>query len=470
MSEILLSAKDLKPVMLGLGKVVNRKSTLPVLEHVRIARENNVVILQATDLDEWSTYRYAEQRGDNLVFHVPFETLNKIVKAIKGDTTITLRHGKESRLVYEVGNSPVEVKLNGLGKDTWPAEPKVEGPNVPLPESFKSALQEALDCASRDSTRYVINGACLDVSGKDGHYVVGTDGRCLFASNTFEFAFKDSLIVPSGKFIEWNGFAEDGAWKLVTAKLKDVPYFRVASDRWTLTSKQIDGNYPNWRQCRPTPDTKWTRISFPQSEVEALLKNVPLLPGHDDINRPVTVQVTADAVFVKAKTSDAKEWTSLRLPVEKVVGKPIETTLNRDYLLKALRFGLLELAIDDALSPMVFGAPGKQLVVMPVRPTAPAPAPIPKTTATATQPPPAPSAESVTEERKTMPREEHTEPTAKKTALQQIDEIKEALKSIIRDLSAVGDALKQSEKERKASDREVEAVRTKLREIQSVKI
>ena len=69
-----------------------------------------------------------------------------------------------------------------------------------------------------------------------------------------------------------------------------------------------------------------------------------------------------------------------------------------------------------------------------------------------------------------MPREEHAETTTAKTALQQIDEIKEGLKALIRDLGAVSDALKQSEKERKAADKEIDAFRTKLREIQSVKI
>ena len=81
MSEIVLNATDLKPVMQGLGKIIRGKSTLPVLENVRIARKNNTVTLQATDLDAWASYR-TEQRGEDAVFFVPFATLNRIVARV----------------------------------------------------------------------------------------------------------------------------------------------------------------------------------------------------------------------------------------------------------------------------------------------------------------------------------------------------------------------------------------------------
>lgn len=74
-----------------------------------------------------------------------------------------------------------------------------------------------------------------------------------------------------------------------------------------------------------------------------------------------------------------------------------------------------------------------------------------------------------------MPREtteatKTTEPTPTKNALHQIDAIKDALKEAIRELTEVADALKQAEKEKKVTDREIDSIRAKLREIQSVKI
>ena len=80
-----------------------------------------------------------------------------------------------------------------------------------LDPHFGATLKEALQCASDDSSRPVLRGACLDVSDRKGHYVVGTNGRILFAANSFTFDLKESVIIPNSKFLLWNGFdTEDG--------------------------------------------------------------------------------------------------------------------------------------------------------------------------------------------------------------------------------------------------------------------
>jgi ABC-type hemin transport system substrate-binding protein len=51
-----------------------------------------------------------------------------------------------------------------------------------------------------------------------------------------------------------------------------------------------------------------------------------------------------------------------------------------------------------------------------------------------------------------------------------VDQIKDGLKAVIRDLTTVIDTVKAAEKEKKATEKEIEAVRTKLRQIQHVTI
>ena len=57
-----------------------------------------------------------------------------------------------------------------------------------------------------------------------------------------------------------------------------------------------------------------------------------------------------------------------------------------------------------------------------------------------------------------------------KQLVQQVENIKTALKTVVNDLNGALDMLRKAEKEKKHNDREVEAVREKLREIQSVTI
>ena len=62
------------------------------------------------------------------------------------------------------------------------------------------------------------------------------------------------------------------------------------------------------------------------------------------------------------------------------------------------------------------------------------------------------------------------ESTAVKSLVEHIDQIKETLKGVLRELNDVADALKLAEKEKKATDKEIENVRNKLLQIQKVTI
>ena len=57
-----------------------------------------------------------------------------------------------------------------------------------------------------------------------------------------------------------------------------------------------------------------------------------------------------------------------------------------------------------------------------------------------------------------------------KSLVDHAEQIKENLKNVIRDLTTVIDAVKVAEKEKRASDKEIDAIRSKLRQIQNVTI
>ena len=60
------------------------------------------------------------------------------------------------------------------------------------------------------------------------------------------------------------------------------------------------------------------------------------------------------------------------------------------------------------------------------------------------------------------------EPTT--SLVDQVEQVKESLKNVIRDLSAIVDAVKLAEKEKRASEKEVETARGVLKKLQSVSL
>ena len=491
-----LPAAELKTALTGLGKVISRRTTLPVLEHLRVTRDKaGIITLQATDLDSFVRYE-AEQLGasEPCEFLVPFEPLNKLVKGGKEPVQISLESKNKVRLKTYVGSSPMEQTLDTLPVDEFPLLPLTSGKVVPTDATFRDSFRQALDCCSEDGSRRVIQHVCLDTRYTEGHYLAATDGRHLFSANSFHFDLKEPVLIPNQAFLRWNKFMEDGVGELsVKPKTKtEGPWVQLKSGRWTFIAKSPDEEFPKWKNVLPAPNSSRTRIQFDSQAVATLLAGVPRLPASDDCLLAVTLEVIGNGLHVKARAKDAKDWTRLTVDGARVHGRPVSVSLKREYLLKALRFGLTTVEIENDLSPLDFYDGGRRMIVMPVRPDG---ASQPATSAPTTQPNPQPSPapdpspdnnsnppvseppQAQPQQPTTMPKtientptEAPTETSPVKAVIQHIEAIKDTLKGVLKEFAEVLDCLKQLEKEKKASDREMDSVREKLREIQAVRI
>ncbi len=493
-----LPAAELKTALTGLGKVISKRTTLPVLEHLRVTRtKEGLVTLEATDLDCTARYQ-VEQPSEGAPFDclVPFHPLNQLVKGGKEPVQIELEPKNKVRLKTHVGSSPMEQVFDTLPVDELPPSPVLTGPAITLDTAFRDSFREALDCCSADGSRHVIQHVCLDTRHKDGHYLAATDGRHLYAANSFSFNLKEPVLIPDRPFLRWNKFMEEAATELTLKPKtkKEGSWLQLKSGRWTFISKGCDEEFPNWKQVVPAANSNRTVIRFDSETVATLLAGLPKLPYQDEFHRGVTVDVRGTTVCFKAKAKDAKDWTQLTIQSARVLGKSVSIALNREFVLKALRFGFTTLEIEDDLSPVQFLEGGRRMVVMPLRPdgampakaaptpqpTEPSPsAPNPQPTTNTNPPVNEPSSPAQPQETSPMPKETQTSPTATatptetspvKAVIQHVENIKETLKSVLKEFAEVMDGLKVIEKEKRATDKEIESVREKLREIQSVRI
>ena len=474
MNTVTLPAADLKQALPGLSKVVSRKSTLPVLQSVRLTRtEAGIVTLSATDLDTFVSYNLEHtEKGEPLDVLLPFDQLKNTGKS--GDVVVFPESKLKAKLRYQVAGSSLEQSVATLSPDEFPPTPKITDVPVKMPENFGETLRQAFESSSQDSSRYVLQGAYLDVKEPKCHTIVSTNGRCLFAANTFKFDLKQSVNLSRQKFLEWNGFLQSECEMAVKTDKSNSNWVKLTTPRWECVVKQIDGNFPNWRQVVPTDTEKWTKVELSESAVKQMLNLSSKLPGDDNENRTLQLRIDKD-LHLEGRNKDDKEFTSAEIAEVKITGKPVTTALNREYLQTALRCGLNEIRIHTELEPLLFLKPGKRLVVMPVRlqgaatPTMPAKPAMPKPETTTT---PAPK---LTEERKTEMPKATTKPEAPKPAvspslIDQVETIKETLKNVIRDLTTLADSAKQAEKEQRTSEKEVEAARATLKKLQQVTI
>ena len=380
MNPITLPVAELKPALIGLGKIISRRTTLPVLGHVLVERNRDGwVTLAATDLDNTVRVRL-EQPGDGgpASLLVPFADLQKTVKSCTNGENIMLEtSGKQQvTLRYPIGSQFAQQKVESLPVEDFPPMPRIDTPPVPLDDGIRQAILEAMQCASTDETRVILNGCFLDMSNPTCQQIAATDGRHLYSSNSFSLPLQQSLLIPDHKFLGWKEFNNDGEWELrVQPGPKDNPgLLQISSRRWAFTTRQIEGNYPNWRQVLPDPKQYNTTVSLRPAATDSILTLIPRLPCHDQINHTIGLRIEGRKLCIRGRDKDDNKWTDLEIDGAEIKGSPVSIYLNREFLSKALRFGLNQIEVVDPLTPLRFSSGGRQMIIMPIRADNPPPA------------------------------------------------------------------------------------------------
>jgi DNA polymerase III sliding clamp (beta) subunit (PCNA family) len=178
MSKIALPINELK-ALIGPGKIIAKRSTLPVLNHLKIERtKDGWIALTATDLDHFTTMRLEQPTaGEPLAVLIPYEELQKITKTCQKTDSILIgseENASEGSVViqYAIGNQVVEAKVESLPPAEFPEIPRIKGKPVPIDGALRQSIHEALECASSDESRLILDGAYVDTTKSDAHHVV----------------------------------------------------------------------------------------------------------------------------------------------------------------------------------------------------------------------------------------------------------------------------------------------------------
>jgi DNA polymerase III sliding clamp (beta) subunit (PCNA family) len=382
--EIQLPVAALNKALPGLAKAINRHSILPVLQTVRIVRDTEGrVHLQTTDLDCAVVYTlHQEGPTDPAQLLVPFDQLKRPCKGCDANGHIVVaQENHRLKLKYPVAGHLVEQPLATPEPENFPPLPQVAGPSIYVEDCVKDSIARAFQCASEEPSRAAIRGAWLDVTESEAHYVFGTDGRHLYAANSFRLDLQQSVLIPNTSFLTWPRFREDGPWRLTWqsgCNDNDSGWLKVQSDSWTYLTRRPDVEMPQWRSVVPDPHQTKAKVIFSDKAQSLLLEVLPLLPGKDDTGQPVTLDIAEGKLSVIAKDRHSGYCTTIPLESVEVAGSSISITVNRSFIAKALKWGLTVMEIIDSTAPLVFTSPGRTLIAMPMRLEGPAPVPIEK--------------------------------------------------------------------------------------------
>ncbi|MCT8158656.1 DNA polymerase III subunit beta [Pseudoruegeria sp. SHC-113] len=313
--------------------VVERRNTIPILANVLIEAEGEHVSFRATDLDIEvvdKTLAQVERAGATTVSAV---TLHEIVRKLPDGALVQLTEEAASgRLTVEAGRS--NFSLATLPKEDFPVMASSEYTanfSAPAP-ALRRLFDKSKFAISTEETRYYLNGVYLHVSqGADGKVLraVATDGHRLARIDADLPAGAEEMpgvIVPRKTVGELRKLLEDDEAQIAVSVSETK--VRFATPEITLTSKVIDGTFPDYTRVIPAGNTR--RLEVDAGEFAQAVDRVATVSS--ERSRAVKLALDEDRLVLSVNAPDsgaAEEELAVAYGDER-----LEIGFNAKYLLE----------------------------------------------------------------------------------------------------------------------------------------
>ncbi len=245
--------------------VVERRNTIPILSNLMLSAEDTGVSLTATDMDIAVIDKAAAEVHQNGATTAPAHMLYDIVRKLPEGGQIALStEGAADRMDIREGRS--NFTLPCLPIEDFPAMTEGEFSHsfaVPAAD-LKRLIEKTRFAISTEETRYYLNGIYLHTPADDEPPAlrsVATDGHRL-AQVEVDLpdgaAGMPGVIVPRKAVNETIKLLEDHDEPVEVALSENKIRFAIGAA--VLTSKLIDGTFPDYRRVIPSDNDKVMQI------------------------------------------------------------------------------------------------------------------------------------------------------------------------------------------------------------------
>ena len=335
--------------------VVERRNTIPILSNVKIEGRNGQLSLNATDMDLDIVEAVAADVVRPGATTAPAHTLYEIVRKLPDGSQVELEHsGDDGQLTLRSGRS--KFTLAALPVEDYP---QLSGGDLPHnfvlgADDLKGLIDRTRFAISSEETRYYLNGIYLHAATSGGVAVlraVATDGHRLARVEVplpEGAAGLPGVIVPRKTVSELRKLLEESS-EDVTVSLSETK-IRFAFGDAVLTSKLIDGTFPDYERVIPADNDKLLQV-----DCKAFSQAVDRVSAiSTEKSRAIKLSVEKGGLTLSA--SSLENGSAVEELEASYDASPIEIGFNSRYLLDIL--AQIEgdaacFAMADAASPTV---------------------------------------------------------------------------------------------------------------------
>ena len=353
-------------------RVVERRTTIPILANVLIKADKGRLSLKATDLDleviDSVTAEVAPGGATTVPAHMFYDIVRKLPD---GSQVVVEATGERAVLTIRAGRS--RFTLQTLPESDFPdlaAGEMTHSFKLPAGD-FKRLIDKTQFAISTEETRYYLNGIYLHTVGTGANATlraVATDGHRLAQ---VELPLPDGaagmpgVIIPRKTVSEVQRLIETGDGEISVELSSGKVRFAIGDA--VLTSKLIDGTFPDYARVIPLNNDK--HLVVDKKDFEAAVDRVSTVSS--ERGRAVKLSIAGGRLTLSVTNPDSGSATE-ELEVD-YDSEPLDIGFNSRYLLDIAaqiegEVAILKLA--DPGSPTLIqdkDAKGALYVLMPMR-------------------------------------------------------------------------------------------------------
>jgi DNA polymerase-3 subunit beta len=350
-------------------RAASTRSAIPALGGVLLNAENGSLRLAATDTEmalTSTTEASVDQPGSLLL---PARLLLDVVRVTDGET-VTLE-GMPDGSGASITSDRASFNVRTLPAQDFPRLPALDPEQTATLDAavISATVERVAKAASRDETRPVLTGILVSIEGQTLR-MVATDSYRLSVKETSVTGFDDTFTanVPARALQELSRIIGDTKAETVSMSTRDNQIVFGAGDV-TLSSRLIDGQFPNYRQL--LPETYEHEVTLGRQEFVSVVRRVSLMAQR---NAPLRLRFEQGTVTLSAQTPDVGEAAE-SLPVN-YQGDELEIGFNPQFLqdgLESVSTDEVRLRLISSLRPGLIEESGAEngdsflYLIMPVR-------------------------------------------------------------------------------------------------------
>lgn len=330
--KLTVTQENLSKALQVVGRVATGKTPLPILNNILFKTTKNRLLLAATNLEIAITQYIGSKIETEGTITVPARLMSEFITNLpKGNVALWAEGTK-----LHIESNGYQSTINGMLPDEFPALPEIATKeNITVPVAMlKRAIQQTILAASNDDTRPMLTGVyCHTHNGQ--LYFAATDGYRLAERKLQPSEQSVSAIIPAQTLQDVLRVVNDDMNEV--KMVFDENQVRLQLDDIEITSRLIDGTFPDYRQLIPAKSEITCTLN--KDEFARITKIASLFARESGGSVTLNAKAGEQKLSIHSVATQLGENTS---ETDAETNGDGQVTLNSRYLLEALS------CVDDA--------------------------------------------------------------------------------------------------------------------------